>query len=201
MPPPPAPPRLPRYLTQDEVRRFLATISSPRDLALFTLIYHQGLRVGEVSLLQVGDLDLERRRIVVRRLKHGLSSEQVLFEGTAALLRQHLDGRVEPTTAVFAGRRGALRKRQIQSLFARYRDLAGLRPELTSHGLRHAIATHLLDAGLRLEEIQDHLGHRSIRSTAIYARITSHHRAEVFRRLEQSPWIVQPVARAPESAQ
>jgi integrase len=45
---------------------------------------------------------------------------------------------------------------------------------------------------MSLEFVQDHLGHRSIRSTSIYARITDRHRAAVFLRLEQSPWIVQP---------
>lgn len=191
---PAAPPpfRLPRYLTQDEVRRFLGVVERERDLLLFTLIYHHGLRVGEVELLRVGDVDLERGRIIIRRLKHGNASEQVLFRGAIALLRRCTDAGDAPTTPLFRGRVGPLRKRQIQALFSRFRDLAGIRPNLTCHGLRHAIATHMLDAGVHLEEIQDHLGHRSIRSTAIYARITTHHRAELFRRLESSPWIVQP---------
>lgn len=206
MPPASPPPlRLPRYLTQDEVRRFLGVVEHERDLLLFTLIYQHGLRVGEVALLRAGDIDLERERIIVRRLKHGIANEQVLFSGCAALLRRYLDARDVATTPLFCGRSGPLRKRQIQALFTRYRDLAGLRRDLTCHGLRHAIATHMLDAGVSLEVIQDHLGHRSIRSTAIYARITSHHRAELFRRLESSPWIVQPPSPpepdAPESAQ
>jgi integrase len=51
-----------------------------------------------------------------------------------------------------------------------------------------------LDAGVALEFVQDHLGHQSIRSTSIYARITDHHRTALFRKLERSPWIVQPAA-------
>jgi len=49
-----------------------------------------------------------------------------------------------------------------------------------------------LDAGVSLEFVQDHLGHQSIRSTSIYARITDQRRAAVFRELEASPWIVRP---------
>jgi len=49
-----------------------------------------------------------------------------------------------------------------------------------------------LDAGVSLEFVQDHLGHQSIRSTSIYARITDQHRASLFRKLESSPWIVRP---------
>ena len=194
----PAPFRPPRYLTQDEVRRFLGVITQGRDLVLFTLIYHHGLRVGEVPLLRVSDVDLERGRILVRRLKGGAWSEQVLFTSARMLLRRYLGAGVDPATPLFPGRVGPLRKRQIQARFERYRRLAGLRHELTCHGLRHAIATHLLDAGVPLEVIQDHLGHQSIRSTSIYARVTSHHREAMFRRLEASPWIVQPPSADPE---
>jgi integrase len=185
--------RLPRYFTQDELRRFFAAIEDLRDRALFALIYHHGLRVGEVALLTQGDVDLWRGRILVRRLKGGAWSEQPLFSSTTSLLGRYLAGRpLVPEGPLFEGRTGPLKKRQIQSLFVRYRDLAGLPTRLTCHSLRHSIATHLLDAGMPLEFVQDHLGHQSIRSTSIYARITDHHRAALFLRLEESPWIVQP---------
>ncbi|TFG40027.1 MAG: hypothetical protein E4H48_08190 [Syntrophobacterales bacterium] len=186
-------PRLPRYLSQDELRQFFAVITNPRDLALFTLIYHNGLRVGEVALLRHEDVDLARQRIVVWRLKCGTWSAQPLFAVTAELLARHLTTiSADPEGPLFLGQNGSLRKRQIQSLFVRYRERAGLSRHFTCHSLRHSIATHLLDAGASLETVQDRLGHQSIRSTSIYARITDHHRAALFRQLESSPWIVQP---------
>ncbi|MBI1797182.1 MAG: tyrosine-type recombinase/integrase [Candidatus Eisenbacteria bacterium] len=167
-----------------------------RDRTLFALIYHYGLRVGEVALLRREDVDLDRGRIVIKRLKGGAWTEQPLFSATARLLRRYLAERdVAPNDPLFRGRLGALKKRQIQSLFVRYRDLAGLDRRYTCHGLRHSIATHLLDAGVALEFVQDHLGHQSIRSTSIYARVTHQHRVALFRELERSPWIVQPGAR------
>jgi integrase len=191
-------PRLPRYFTQDELRRFFAAIVDTRDLTLFALIYHHGLRVGEVALLRRGDVDLVRGHIVVWRLKGGAWSAQPLFATTAALLAQHLASPpVDPEAPLFAGRDGPLLKRQIQSLFARYRDAAGLPKRLTCHSLRHAIATHLLDADVPLEVVQDRLGHQSIRSTSIYAKVTNNRRAALFQRLEASPWIVQPNGSAP----
>lgn len=191
----PFPQPLPRYLTQEEVRRFLAAAAGPRDRALFALVYLYGLRVGEVALLRRGDVDLDRARIVIRRLKGGVWTERPLFSWAAGILRWYLGEQALPEDApLFPGRSGPLRKRQIQALFSRYRDRAGLSPRYTCHGLRHAIATHLLDAGCALEFVQDHLGHRSIRSTSIYARITDRHRTAVFRRPESSPWIVRPRA-------
>jgi YD repeat-containing protein len=166
-----------------------------RDRALFALIYLYGLRVGEVSLLARADADLERHRIVIKRLKGGAWSERPLFVSAAELLAPQLAGLSDdPGLPLFPGRTGSLRKRQIQALFTRYRDRAGLDRRYTCHGLRHSIATHLLDAGVSLEFVQDHLGHQSIRSTSIYARITAQRRAAVFRELEASPWIVRPTS-------
>lgn len=133
--------RLPRYLTQIELRAFFRAIPSLRDRALFALVYHYGLRVGEVALLRCEDIDLARGRIVVKRLKGGAWTEQPLFRATAHLLRRYLrasPGR--PEDPLFTGHRGPLRKRQIQSLFNRYRDLAHLPSRHTCHGLREAYA-------------------------------------------------------------
>ena len=189
--------RLPRYLSQLEIRAFFRAIESPRDRTLFSLIYHYGLRVAEATLLRREDVDLERERIVIKRLKGGAWTVQPLFSGTACLLRQHLAGCASPPESpLFQGRAGPLRKRQIQALFSRYRDQAGLDRRYTTHGLRHSIATHLLEAGVALEFVQDHLGHQSIRTTSIYARITDRHRLALFRKLERSPWIVQPAMAA-----
>lgn len=186
--------RLPRYLTQPETQAFFSAIASPRDRALFALIYHHGLRVGEVALIARGDVDLARGRILVRRLKGGRWSEQPLFGATHQLLAHHLAELAEEDARapLFSGRAGPLQRRQIQSLFCRYRDAVGLVRHYTCHSLRHSIATHLLDAGMNLEFIQDHLGHQDIRSTTIYARITDRHRVAQFRRLENSPWIIHP---------
>jgi integrase len=63
--------KLPSYLTQAEVRALLAAISNLRDRTLFGLAYAYGLRVGEIVLLDRDDIDLERGRIRIRRLKGG----------------------------------------------------------------------------------------------------------------------------------
>jgi site-specific recombinase XerD len=185
--------RPPRYLAQPEARRFFAAISSARDRALFTLMYHHGLRVGEVLLLRREDVDLARGRLLVRRLKGGAWCEQILLDSTAAILKRYLaTSRLQPDEPLFPGREGPLKRRRIQALFVCYRARAGLATHFTTHSLRHSIATHLLEAGASLEFVQDHLGHQNIRSTAIYARITDRHRESLMRSLERSPWIVKP---------
>ncbi len=80
---------LPKYLTQDELREFFAVITSPRDRALFAVIYHYGLRVDEATMLTLEDLDLKNHRIRIRRLKNGLGGEKPLWRHTAKLLRAY----------------------------------------------------------------------------------------------------------------
>ena len=84
---------LPKYLTQDELKRFFAAIDSARDKALFGVIYHYGLRVGEALLLTVDDMNFRNHRITIRRLKNGLGGEKPLWRHTAKLLRSYLHNR------------------------------------------------------------------------------------------------------------
>jgi hypothetical protein len=108
---------VPKYLTQDELTRLFAAIDSPRDKALFGLIYHYGLRVGEALMLTVDDVNFKNHRITIRRLKHGLGGEKPLWWHTAKLLRRYLRERRHLGPDLFTGRKGPLQKRQVQKLF------------------------------------------------------------------------------------
>lgn len=156
--------RLPKYLNQDELKRFFAAIPSPRDRALFALIYHYGLRVDEATMLTLEDVDLKNHRIRIRRLKNGLGGEKPLWRHTAKLLRAYLRVRNDAGPYLFTGR--------------------------SVHGLRHSIAVHLLDAGRGIECVADHLGHKNIQNTRIYAQISHPLREQVYRDLERHPKIV-----------
>ena len=82
-----------------------------------------------------------------------------------------------------------MKKRQIQNLFNQYAKAAGISGR-SVHSLRHSIAVHLLDAGRGIEYVADHLGHRNIQNTRIYAQISHPLREQVFRDLERHPKIV-----------
>src|SRR2546428_9829346 len=163
---------LPRYLTQEQVTRLFKVISSPRDRALFALIYHYGLRVEEATLLALEDVNLKDLHIRVHRLKHGVSTQKHLWRHNAKLLRSYLRVRQDAGHYLFTGRQGALKKRQIQTLFTNYAKKAGIKGR-SIHSLRHSIAVHLLEAGQGIEYVGDHLGHKNIQNTRIYAQITT----------------------------
>jgi integrase/recombinase XerD len=180
---------LPKYLTQDEIRHFFAAIESPRDRALFGVIYNYGLRVDEATQLTIDDVDLKHHRIRIRRLKHGLGGEKPLWRHTAKLLRAYIRGRKEAGPYLFTGREGPLKKRMVQTLFAEYAKKASIEGR-SVHALRHSIAVHLLEAGRGIEYVADHLGHKHIQNTRIYAPLTNPLREQVFRELERHPKIV-----------
>lgn len=188
---PPLLPRaaLPRYLTQEEVKRLFSVISSSRDRALFALIYHYGLRVEEATLLTLESVDLKNLHIRIQRLKNGVSSQKPLWRHNAKLLRSYIRVRHDAGHWLFTGRQGPLKKRQIQTLFTEYAKKAGIKGR-SVHGLRHSIAVHLLEAGQGIEYVADHLGHKNIQNTKIYAQITTSLRQEVFAKLERHPKIV-----------
>lgn len=189
--------RLPRYLTQDELARFrqaLAAGGDLRDVALFGLMYRFGLRAVETTLLRLEDLDLSRGRIRIRRAKHGEPKEYPLPRDLVPVLRRYLRKRVDKGPFLFTGRKSnnqsGLRVLQVQRLFKAYARAAGLSPSVASHSLRHSIAVHSLEEGFGLEYVADLLGHTSIRSTAIYAKVTTPAREEMMRRLDRSRFVV-----------
>jgi integrase len=180
---------LPKYLTQDELKRFFVAIDSPRNRALFALIYHYGLRVDEATQLTIDDINLKEHRIRIRRLKNGVGGEKPLWRHTAKPLRAYIRVRNDAGPYLFTGREGPLKKRMVQHLFKTYAKAAGITGR-SIHALRHSIAVHLLEAGRGIEYVADHLGHRNIQNTKVYAQITNPYREQVFRDLEQHPKIV-----------
>jgi integrase len=118
---------LPKYLTQDELKRFFAAIPSPRDRALFAVVYHYGLRVDEATMLTIEDIDLKNHRIRIRRLKNGLGGEKPLWRHTAKLIRAYARVRRDAGPYLFTGREGPLKKRQVQNLFGKYAGAAGIK--------------------------------------------------------------------------
>jgi len=179
-----------KYLRQVEIVQLFSVITDRRDRALFATIYHYGLRVSEAASLPRSDVNFCHQTLFIRRVKNGMSSEYPLLKNTARLLKRYLPIRIPLGDALFTGRQGQMSQRRIQQLFKGYARKAGLDRKYTVHSLRHSIATHLLDAGLDIADVQVHLGHARIESTRHYAQITDKRRLEAFRTIEKCVEIV-----------
>lgn len=170
---------LPDVLSVDEVQRLLASAEGSewqdlRDRALLEVLYACGARVSEAVGLELHDLPPQLDHL--RLLGKGNKTRMVpLGKRAGEALRTWLDhGREQlPSgllqSVVFLDRRGLPLSRAGAWRIVKQRAAqAGLNPSLSPHGLRHAFASHLVEAGADLRSVQELLGHASIQTTQIY---------------------------------
>ena len=165
--------KLPALLSREEVQRLIAQAGHQTHRTMLLTTYAAGLRLNEVLHLRVPDIDSGRMTLRVEQGKGGKDRYTVLSPHLLEALRAYW--RVaRPTTWLFPGK-DATRPRDPSGLQRAY-TLAKRRAGITKpggiHALRHAFATHLLEAGVDLHTIQRLLGHRSITTTTRYWHLT-----------------------------
>ncbi|AIJ33810.1 site-specific tyrosine recombinase XerC [Corynebacterium imitans] len=154
-----------------------------RDRAMLELLYATGMRVGELTGLDVGDLDFDRQ--VARVTGKGNKQRTVPFGTQASLavqdwLEQGRDELAGETRALFVGSRGArIDQRQVRRIVERAGQRAGL-TDITPHTLRHTAATHTLEGGADLRVVQEMLGHSSLQTTQIYTHVSAQRLRRVY---------------------
>jgi integrase/recombinase XerC len=157
-----------------------------RDVAILETLYATGIRVSELCGLDLADLDADRR--VLRVFGKGGKERSVPIGGPAlqAVNRWLAEGRAllggpRSGTAVFLGERGArIDPRVVRRIVHRALGLTEGAPDLGPHGLRHAMATHLLEGGADLRSVQEMLGHSSLATTQIYTHVTNERLRQAF---------------------
>jgi len=172
----PAPERkLPVVLSLAEVRRLLGSVRLAHYRVCLSTIYACGLRLLEGVQLQVRDIDSGRMLVHVRGGKGNKDRYVPLPERTLHQLRQHWRTHRQPVW-LFPGRNLTVNEPMdesgVQRAFRAALQESGLNKPATIHTLRHSYATHLLEAGVNLRQIQSYLGHDSLTSTAIYTHLT-----------------------------
>lgn len=181
---------LPKVLSAEQTGRLLDQPLSGkrllvlRDLAIFELIYSCGLRVSELTGLDIGAVDFVETS--VRVLGKG-RKERLLPIGRQACsaLQLYLEERGLPSAGepLFVNQRGGrLTARSVQRNLKKRLLAFNLPTDVTPHALRHSFATHLLDAGADLRVIQELLGHASLSTTQKYTKVSFAHLSEVYDR-------------------
>ncbi|MDQ1730934.1 MAG: integrase/recombinase XerD [Pseudonocardiales bacterium] len=191
---PPTPPRrLPKAISVEDVERLLdaadfdQTPLSVRDRALLEVLYGSGARISEAVGLDVDDVDLEERTVLLRG-KGGKQRIVPLGSFAAKALSSYLV-RVRPelvrkgrgTAKVFLNSRGGQLSRQSAwTVLRSSADKAGLTADISPHTLRHSFATHLMEGGADVRVVQELLGHSSVTTTQIYTLVTVDQLREVY---------------------
>ena len=157
------------------------TAAGLRDRAALELLYDAGLRVSELTSLDVRDV---ANGLVRVRGKGGKERVVPLVERARAALEEYLARRADlrpKDSALFVNRRGGrLTTRSIARHLDRYAVVAGARRHVHPHALRHSFATHLLDLGADLRGIQELLGHASLSTTQRYTHVSSERLLQIY---------------------
>lgn len=165
--------KLPVVLSVPEVSRFFNVITNIKHRALLMTAYASGLRVSELIALCIKDIDSARMMIHVRQGKGGKDRYVKLSSRLLKVLRAYWRTR-QPTQWLFPGRfpNQPIHQTSVNLICQQIAQRAKLGKRVTIHTLRHSYATHLLDAGTDLRTIQALLGHRSIKTTALYTHVS-----------------------------
>lgn len=166
--------KLPVVLSRDEVHALLGALTNLKHRTILSVCYGAGLRVAEVTHLQVADIDSQRMMLRVRRGKGRKDRFVPLSPVLLERLREYWRA-YQPPHWLFPGAEPdkPIHPRSVMRICARARKAAKLKKPATPHTLRHSYATHLLEAGINIRVIQRLLGHRNLNSTALYTHVSA----------------------------
>jgi len=174
IPIPKKPLKLPVVLSPEEVEHFLACIGSLKHRTLLTVAYAAGLRVSEATHLKVTDIDSQRMVIRVEQGKSQKDRYVMLSPRLLEELRAYWK-RARPAAWLFPGDMPGqpISRHAVSQACDKARRVSGIDKPITPHSMRHAFATHLLEAGTDVRRIQLLLGHRSLATTSHYLKVAT----------------------------
>ncbi len=171
--------RIPELLSRQDVRSILNACREARQRALLATCYGAGLRVSELVGLRVRDIDSEREVLHIRQAKGAKDRELILTPGLLRLLREYWR-QYRPCDPLFYGKniQIPISLCTAQKTYTRVKNRAGIKKQGGIHALRHAYATHQLEAGMPVHQLQRLLGHQSLRTTMRYVHWIPHYHSE-----------------------
>jgi integrase/recombinase XerC len=181
--------KLPKTLDVDQLSGLLeagaSSVLEIRDLAMFELFYSSGLRLSELSALDLTDLDLPDSTLTVRIGKGGKSRILPIGSKAVTAIKNWLPQRAVTTPAtepaLFVSTRGTrLGQRSIELRLEQWCKKKGIAEHIHPHMLRHSFASHLLESSRDLRAVQELLGHSNISTTQIYTHLDFQHLAEIY---------------------
>jgi site-specific recombinase XerD len=170
------PQKLPQILAREEIARLFDLTTNLKHRTILMTIYGTGVRLSEACHLRVGDIDSSRMTIRVEDGKGAKDRYTMLSPLLLVALRQYWVA-YRPKQWLFTNQDGTqpISDGTVQKIFYRAMVRAGITKDCGVHGLRHAIATHLLEAGAALPKIQRLLGHSNISTTMRYLHLAQKH--------------------------
>lgn len=184
---------LPKVLSVQEVERLLdepnlGTLDGYRDKTMLELLYATGMRVSELVIVPVKNVDMKMQYVIVmgkgskeRMLPLGRTALHYLEHYLSVVRPQLLHGKPDAAAELFVtGWGGPMTRERFYEIIVAYGKSAGISKRVTPHMLRHSFATHLLNNGTDLRIVQELLGHADISTTQIYTHLDVERLREVY---------------------
>jgi len=175
--------KLPVVLSKQECKELFKAPRSLKHRYLLAFAYGGGLRMNELRMLKIADVDLQRKQVHIRMGK-GKKSRYVVLSNLLIQSFEKYVKQVKPQVYLFEGQIPGepMGERSIQYVIKEALQKTSIRKQVSMHTLRHSFATHLLEDGIDIHSIQHLLGHSDIRTTIIYLHV-----AQIKTRLAHSP--------------
>lgn len=169
------PKKLPEVLSKEEVKNLIDSTKNIKHLLVISLLYSSGIRVSELINLKVKDLNLENKYGFVRKGKGNKDRIFVLSKNLIIPIKKLIqkDSLEEEDYLFKSNRNKKYSPRTIQKIVDNSAKSCNLNKKIHPHTLRHSFATHLIENGYALENVQSLLGHKSPETTLIYTHISS----------------------------
>ena len=164
---------LPKVISKSDISKIFSKIDNLKHLIMLKLCYGMGLRVSEIVNLKITNIDSQRMAVHIEASK-GKSDRYVTLPSSILDDLRNYYCTYRPKTYLFEGQNGGQYAiRSAQAVFKNAMQRAKINKAVGIHGLRHSYATHLLECGTDMYFIQKLLGHRDIKTTEIYAKVSN----------------------------
>jgi site-specific recombinase XerD len=165
--------KLPSFFTFKEIEKLLRNANNIKHKAMLMIIYSSGLRVSECSNLKINDITRHNMRLKISQAK-GFKDRYTILSETCLLYLENYWRAYRPQLWLFPGRNQTkpLSVRAIQHAFYLAKKKAGIIKAGGVHCLRHSFATHFLEAGGGVFQLQKLLGHKKLKTTLVYVHLS-----------------------------
>ncbi|MEM4326796.1 MAG: tyrosine-type recombinase/integrase [Candidatus Diapherotrites archaeon] len=164
---------LPVVLTKDEVKELFKATKPGRNRLLLQFIYSTGVRVSEAVNMKVNDVNFKERIGKVKSGKGNKDRVIILSKNWCEKAKKYVERKKVKSVFLFSKKNGKpITPDTVQRIIREAREKAHINKEITPHTLRHSFATHLLENGVNIRNIQELLGHSNLNTTQLYTHVS-----------------------------
>ncbi|MHB8077577.1 tyrosine-type recombinase/integrase [Desulfosporosinus fructosivorans] len=165
--------KFPDILDKEEIQSIFDACDNLRDKCILMTTYGAGLRLSEVASLKVSDIDSKKMQLLIRNGKGSKDRYALLSKSNLDILRDYWK-EYRPKEWLFYSRINTgthITPRGVANIFNKYKNIAGITKDVSTHTLRHCFSTHLLESGVSIFHIKQLLGHSDISTTCFYLHL------------------------------